>query len=76
MNKRKQAVTCALVKGNDYDIYPYKGIYNGRDTHHSKYTSYTCMLQTEFLDNLGEERASSLSKIFYKLFTRGRVGLE
>ena len=42
----------------------------------SRYTSCTCMLQNEFLDNLGEERASSLSKIFYKLFTRGRVGLE
>ena len=40
------------------------------------YASYICMLRNEFLDNLGEERASSLSKIFYKLFTRGRVGLE
>ena len=39
-------------------------------------TSCTCMLQNDFLDNLGEERASSLSKIFHKLFTRGRVGLE
>ena len=42
----------------------------------SRYASYTCMLRKEFLDNLGEERASSLSKIFHKLFTRGRVGLE
>ena len=41
-----------------------------------RHTSCTCMLQNDFLDNLGEERASSLSKIFHKLFTRGRVGLE